>query len=384
MNEDERGRDDSSNGKGNKKDVRWPEYFAWMVKIAEKYVGENDAKDVANAALYDFCCSDRQRPSADNRKETEYLLRYLVKQRARALWKQQKRRGPEVLSSFDHDEPHPEFAQANHDDQVFDRLELERMLAHLSMVERQLVVGFYVDGLTAEELARKHKMKPNTVNSQIRRMLPRLARTLTENSRQVSRSSGILFLLVWKEEQLQMLRLAWTTIRERVANIANWMRALRSLAYCAPLAVLPGHALADEGPEETPPTPEASQSSPMSDWPSMMLGVAFDLTVARRDEALPEISQAARVVGKIPAPETPLSTHVAEVDSTEAKETLSIEPIEAPPVNDCHNQLGLALAKKNAEEFESCVEVLVRVRRSDAVCGQSLEWRLLNESCRRR
>lgn len=382
MNEEVRRDGDSSDGKGNKKTVLWPDYFAWMVKIAEKHVGKNDAKDVANAALYDFCCSDRPRPASDDRQGTEYLLRYLVKQRARALLKKQKRHFPEVLSSFDQDEPILEFDEANAGGDVFDRLEVERALRSLSMVERGLVTGYYVDGFTAQELAQRYQMKPNTVDSRIRRTLPKMAETLTKHSRRPRSSSGLMLFLTWKEEQSQRLRSMWTTLHDGISEVTNWIRLGRCFAYCAPLAALPGHALGYEFPARASADPNGVQIESQVDLVSRNAVVNFEpIAPPSNDVAVKKskFSSPTNVLSKPVAPVVVANPVVVDVVGPNEVVHRLAEP---PPVNDCQNQLGVALAKKNEGQFEDCLEVLRRVRLRDTACGQTSDWKLLNTACR--
>lgn len=374
MHEGEQHDGESSNNKGNKKPRRWPDYFAWMVKIAAGLVGKNDAEDVANAALYDVICSDRPRPPIEHHEEVERLLRHLIWLRARAFWKAQKRRRPEVLTAFDMDEQHLQFDQGRDAERAYARLMLTRLLAGLSPIDRELLWGFVVEGFTVQQLAAKYKMNPHTIDSRIRRALPKVAECLTARSRKPGRLMGLG--LLWTQEQWAKVRTSLASLRDSLVSSMQWGRLGRCLAYCAPLAVLPGHAFAkdweiDGGEPFKSPVFELSQAS-------MFVAMNNALSSPEQSEQVilpPQPSVAPRTI----LPHA-MDANVASPAEVPAQDVEKIEKLQEP--DECQNTLGLAIAKKNTNQLAQCVDILEALRKRDPVCAQSDDWRLLNAACR--
>lgn len=384
MHQSERKDDASSNDQGIKKALRWPDYFAWMVKIAEGLVGKNDAQDVANAALYDYCCSGRPRPSMDQRQDVERLLRHLVWERARDFWKRRKQHKSEVLFRFDPDEQHPEFDQTVHNDDVVDRLILMRALESLSEDERDLVLGYYLEECTAKELAHERKTNQNTVNARIRRSLPRMAAAVAEQHRRARKNNGretrgVLFL-PWLDDLRKAVLLRLRDIRETWAHF-KWRHLGERVAFCLPLAAFPGPtALSENVLLQEEQAPREEFQLPMEHW-----ALHVDTLVAYQDLVNAE-TRSTKIGSVMEVTETGPTNELSDLAEGEALSSEANAPnltADKPfTMGKCETTLVLATAKKNSKRFEECLTILQTLHQEDPVCAQTDDWRLLNNVCR--
>lgn len=179
------------NGRKTKEVDDLPGYLPWMIERARRLVPDVDAEDVAIQALRDAYNATRTRPPAEEVDRVKAWLFRLVHLRARAHWKQQKKRTPETL--WDNPEDVEAVAEPIHN--VVDVAEREWFrlgLDGLSPERRELVLARCVEGVTVRELASEQGVNENTLYSWLQRAREELRIRLQELLDDSKRRLGVL------------------------------------------------------------------------------------------------------------------------------------------------------------------------------------------------
>lgn len=217
-----------------KKPSCWRDYFDWMVRYAQKHVGPNDARAIANEALHDAYRSDRPKPSFDNEQEVRRWLSCLIVWRARAHRKREQRQKAWDLCDIESYADLVRMDVAESSDDVLDRIELMRALQELSSEQRTLVLAYYVGGFSAGELAAKYEKNENTVRTQIARATAKLVHAFRQNKPPAWRA--FIFFL----EPARLGQSCW----DIVDSVRGWLwrslSAARLVGTCASGVMLGG------------------------------------------------------------------------------------------------------------------------------------------------
>ncbi|MDI1430166.1 RNA polymerase sigma factor [Polyangium sorediatum] len=179
------------NGRKTKEVDDLPGYLPWMVERARKFVPDADAEDVAIQALRDAYDVTRTRPPAEEVDRVKAWLFRLVHLRAKAHWKQQKRRALETL--WDNPDDVDAVAAPIHD--VVDVAEREWFrlgLEGLSPERRELVLSCCVEGVTVRELSSEQGVNENTLSSWLQRAREELRMRLQDLLDDSKRRLGML------------------------------------------------------------------------------------------------------------------------------------------------------------------------------------------------
>lgn len=179
----------------NKKPSKWPDYFEWMVRYAQKHVGPNDARAVANEALHDAFRSNRPKPSVDNEQATRRWLSCLINWRARDYRKREKRWKEWDLRGLDIVDDKPQSDVPEHSDMVLDRIELSRALEGLPPEDRTLFLEYYFGRLSPRELAANRAMTEKTLRGRVARATTKLIDTVHVRQRKSRSWRAIVFFL---------------------------------------------------------------------------------------------------------------------------------------------------------------------------------------------
>lgn len=173
------------------------EHFDWMVDRARKLVGDADAEDVANEALFDAQDENRPKPPPEKRLNWLYTL---VWHRARALWKRRQKSAHVVLWKKA-DDANVMVDPSNAAEIIEMRECIFITLDELPPDTREMVVLNGVEEVSAKELSIELGMKQNTVESRLRRARPMLVARLGELLDRTKGSLCVFFSFGWLRRQ---------------------------------------------------------------------------------------------------------------------------------------------------------------------------------------
>ena len=373
-----------------KKQSEWRDYFDWMVQYAGRIVGPNDARSVANDALFDAYRSDRPKPKIDNEKEVRRWLSCLIHWRAMAHRQREKRQQSRALFDFDAPVDLERFGAVEPADDVENRIEIMRAFAaaDLSSEERTLLIAYYVGGFSAGELAGRQALNESTVRTRIARATAKVVTAWQERQRKSHRLWGMFFFM--EPVDVRRILRKWSDgVREWSANVLRLARATgTSAASVALIGVMPGEGAVFQGfvadPESTPAFVEPA---PMT-WP-WGFSVAMLDVVAFRDKPAPVVTQvmlaenrheqaptsiAAPRVISIPTNDVPLDLGMSMPDPY-ARTQNSEEA--------CHHAYAQAQTAFNVRhDARACLRHLDRIAAGNAQCTETQERKLLREACR--
>lgn len=132
---------------------------------ARRLAGAGEAEDLVQETLVRAL---RARGSFDpERALAPWLRRILLR-----LWIDQRKRADRRAGPL----PASESLAARSEPGLESAEELERLLARLAPIERELLTGFHRDGLSIRELAARHALPEGTVKSHLHRARRELAR----------------------------------------------------------------------------------------------------------------------------------------------------------------------------------------------------------------
>lgn len=362
------------------------DYFDWMVHYAQKLVGPNDARSVANEALHDAYRSDRQKPQIDNEQEVRRWLSCLIHWRARAHRQREHRQI--IWDSFDFEDQGDcgQFGTLEPTDDVLNRIEITRALEDLSSEERTLVLEYYVGGFSAGELAGRYEMNESTVRTRVARATAKLVAAWQQRQKKTARGQRMVFFL--EPDWLARFIRKWTNMtRDWLWNVVRVARLTGTSAVgVALVGFMPGDVAEFSGfVEDAQPLVAAGEPTAMA-WPRGF-SVSMNDVVAVRDERAPVLHT--RVWRNEPL--------VASSKAVPAASTLSRDP--APidlgsPLPDpyrrtanieetCHHAYAEAqTAFYVHQNARRCLTLLKLAPPGDAQCAETPERKLLRDACR--
>ncbi|MDI1480413.1 sigma-70 family RNA polymerase sigma factor [Polyangium sp. y55x31] len=179
-------------GRKTKENDDLPGYLPWMIQLARKYVREADAEDVAIEALRDAYDGERPRPPAADEKRMKGWLGTLIRFRAMAHWRREKKWAPEVL--WENAEEGLAVADPIQvESNIEEREWLSLALPYLSVEQREILLACAVEGVSPAAMARERGVNENTFHSWLRRARGDLRRRLEELLDEPRRRLRMLF-----------------------------------------------------------------------------------------------------------------------------------------------------------------------------------------------
>lgn len=376
-------------GQENKSSRTWRDYFPFMVRLAQRRVGSGHAEDIANVALLDAYNPNRPKPSLAKDVEVKRYLRALVRFRVLEHVKRHKKWRNEV-SLVDESEllcSAPTTGQSP--ELAFECLLVRRALDKLTPFDKELVLGYHVDGFTAAELAKLHKMKESTIRSRIERATKRLASYLAPRSSK-STSLGVMCALT------EPLRIR---LSKAIQSMTNSIQRLFMSAFAAKSAsfiVVPmtmAFVPADASTVQAPPQPNCAPVGVVEERPALSETLPSDIKVdgSAAQASLPNSDEfgkkdlhpfanalAPTNLPKPPRPKAGRGASAGDTSKTSApRESASAASAKHEDIS-CNNAYGLAQANERRHKFSDCLKLL---REPGLQHCADTDWVALREAC---